>query len=196
MAFIIYNLYILYFHTNLLEKVIFVLDTSKSVIKRLLCSWMSLQLALLHKSFLGTYPAGTWRKYNVASTSMQRHDVASTLRRCYIYVMCLLGIGTENAKIRQPIRIFNVPESACLTSNLLNLHILAATSENVSYSIAPVQSHLSICYPPKENLASLTSHRMPNKDTDQTIQCTSWSVSLLGTDVMVRSYLQIGWVSR
>ena len=36
-------------------------------------------------------PAGTWRKYNVASTSMQRHDVASTLRRRYIYVMCPLG---------------------------------------------------------------------------------------------------------
>ena len=36
-------------------------------------------------------PAGTWRKYNVASTSMQRHDVASTLRRRYIYVMCLPG---------------------------------------------------------------------------------------------------------
>ena len=34
-------------------------------------------------------PAGTWRKYNVASTSM--HDVASTLRRRYIYVMCLPG---------------------------------------------------------------------------------------------------------
>ena len=33
-------------------------------------------------------PAGTWRKYNVASTSMQRHDVASTLRRRCIYVMC------------------------------------------------------------------------------------------------------------
>ena len=31
------------------------------------------------------------RKYNVASTSMQRHDVASTLRRRYIYVMCLPG---------------------------------------------------------------------------------------------------------
>ena len=30
-------------------------------------------------------PAGTWRKYNVASTSMQRHDVASTLRRRCIY---------------------------------------------------------------------------------------------------------------
>ena len=27
-----------------------------------------------------------WRKYNVASTSMQLHDVASTLRRRYIYV--------------------------------------------------------------------------------------------------------------
>ena len=37
-------------------------------------------------------PAGTWRKYNVASTSMQRHDVASTLRRRYIYVMCPLGV--------------------------------------------------------------------------------------------------------
>ena len=24
-------------------------------------------------------PAGTWRKYNVASTSMQRHDVEATL---------------------------------------------------------------------------------------------------------------------
>ena len=38
-------------------------------------------------------PVGTWRKYNVASTSMQRHDVASTLRRRYIYVMCLPGNG-------------------------------------------------------------------------------------------------------
>ena len=36
-------------------------------------------------------PAGTWRKYNVASTSMQCHDVASMLRRRYIYVMCPLG---------------------------------------------------------------------------------------------------------
>ena len=33
-----------------------------------------------------------WRKYNVASTSMQRHDVASTLWRRYMYVMCLPGI--------------------------------------------------------------------------------------------------------
>ena len=43
-----------------------------------------------HKPF-DSDPAGTWRKYNVASTSMQRHDVASTLRRRYIYVMCPLG---------------------------------------------------------------------------------------------------------
>ena len=41
-----------------------------------------------------TNPAGTWCKYNVASTSMQRHDVASTLRRRYIYVMCLPGRDT------------------------------------------------------------------------------------------------------
>ena len=36
-------------------------------------------------------PAGTWRLYNVGSTSMQRHDVASTLRRRCINVLCLLG---------------------------------------------------------------------------------------------------------
>ena len=37
------------------------------------------------------YPADTLRLYNVASTSMQRHDVASTLRRRCINVMCPLG---------------------------------------------------------------------------------------------------------
>ena len=36
-------------------------------------------------------PADTWRLYNVDSTSMQRHDVASTLRRRCINVMCPLG---------------------------------------------------------------------------------------------------------
>ena len=47
-------------------------------------------ILLIELSFLNaSFPAGTWRKYNVASTSMQRHDVASTLRRRYIYVMCL-----------------------------------------------------------------------------------------------------------
>ena len=35
--------------------------------------------------------AGTWGLYNVGSTSMQRHDVASTLRRRCINVMCPLG---------------------------------------------------------------------------------------------------------
>ena len=36
-------------------------------------------------------PAGTWRLYNVGSTSMQSHDVASTLRRRCINVMYLLA---------------------------------------------------------------------------------------------------------
>ena len=36
-------------------------------------------------------PAGKWRLYNVASTSMQRHDVASTLIRRYLNVACPLG---------------------------------------------------------------------------------------------------------
>ena len=31
------------------------------------------------------------RLYNVLSTSMQRHDVASTLRRRCVNVMCALG---------------------------------------------------------------------------------------------------------
>ena len=38
-----------------------------------------------------TPPEGTWRSYNVGSTSMQRHDVASPLRRRCINVMCPLG---------------------------------------------------------------------------------------------------------
>ena len=37
------------------------------------------------------FPANTWRLYNVGSTSMQRHDVASTLRRHCINVICPLG---------------------------------------------------------------------------------------------------------
>ena len=36
-------------------------------------------------------PAGTQRWDNVASTSMRRHDVTSTLMRRCIYVLCLLG---------------------------------------------------------------------------------------------------------
>ena len=50
-------------------------------------------------------PAGTWRSYNVASTSMQRHDVASTLRQRCINVMCPLG------RIWQIVlmQVFNVP---------------------------------------------------------------------------------------
>ena len=45
-------------------------------------------------------PAGTWRKYNVTSTSMQRRDVASTLRRRYIYVMCPLGGQEKSNRIK------------------------------------------------------------------------------------------------
>ena len=41
--------------------------------------------------FCITNPAGTWRLYNVVSTSMQRHDVASTLGLRCIDVVCLLG---------------------------------------------------------------------------------------------------------
>ena len=56
------------------------------------CSFRTRQVLNVKRGFVTPYPAGTWRKYNVASTSMQRHDVASTLRRRYIYVMYPLGI--------------------------------------------------------------------------------------------------------
>ena len=36
-------------------------------------------------------PAGTWHLYNVGSTSMQRYEVASTLKQRCINIMCLLG---------------------------------------------------------------------------------------------------------
>ena len=39
------------------------------------------------------------RTHDVNITSMQRHDVASTLRRRYIYVMCLPGGGFESATV-------------------------------------------------------------------------------------------------
>ena len=52
----------------------------------------------------GNYnPAGTWRLYNVGSTSMQRHDVASTLSRRCINVMCLLGSMVASLKSYLPI---------------------------------------------------------------------------------------------
>ena len=38
--------------------------------------------------FIDWCPAGTWRLYNVGLTSIQRHDVASTLRRLCFNVMC------------------------------------------------------------------------------------------------------------
>ena len=53
---------------------------------RHICAWLG-PIYL----FQNTNPEGTWRLYNVVSTSMQRHDVASTLRRHCIDVMCLLG---------------------------------------------------------------------------------------------------------
>ena len=56
-----------------------------------LYAFTSIFVSVINRQTYRQYPAGTWRKYNVASTSMQRHDVASTLKRRYIYVMCLLG---------------------------------------------------------------------------------------------------------
>ena len=49
-----------------------------------------------------TYPAGTWRLYNVVSTSMQRHDVASTLMRRYLNVSCLPGYIDSECQTGQP----------------------------------------------------------------------------------------------
>ena len=53
------------------------------------------------------YPAGTWRLYNVGSTSMQRHDVASTLRRHCINVMCPLGKVRGIVKVYSQVRVIH-----------------------------------------------------------------------------------------
>ena len=63
---------------------------------------------------LELYPADTWRLYNVASTSMQRHDVASTLRRRCINVMCSLGRGELHTQDTTIYTLSN--ESTCTSS--------------------------------------------------------------------------------
>ena len=68
---------------------LFYLNTKK--IEKLFFSFFSFFFFFNYMRAIDEIPAGTWRKYNVASTSMQRHDVASTLRRRCIYVMCLPG---------------------------------------------------------------------------------------------------------
>ena len=70
-------------------------------------------------------PAGTWRVYNVALTSMQRHDVVSTLIRHYFNVVCLLGSYLD-FKIADYMLHFRQKVSS------LCFHTLAKTSEIVT----------------------------------------------------------------
>ena len=58
-------------------------------------------------------PVDTWRLYNVASTSMQRHDVASTLRRRCINVMCPLGVLRDCGISGASSHIFCVSKKRC-----------------------------------------------------------------------------------
>ena len=61
-------------------------------------------------------------KYNVASTSM-RHDVASTLRRRYIYVMCLPGRDVETEGSIEFIRGFHIFYSKQISYVLGDFHL-------------------------------------------------------------------------
>ena len=45
------------------------------------------------RRMLAEYQAGTWRSYNVALMSMQRHDIALILMWHCINTLCLLGIN-------------------------------------------------------------------------------------------------------
>ena len=63
-----------------------------------------------------------WRKYNVASTSMQRHDVASTLRRGYDVASTLRrGYDVASTLRRRYIYVVNItsPQRRC---NVMTLH--------------------------------------------------------------------------
>ena len=67
--------------------------------------------------------------YNVASTSIQRHDVASTLRRRCINVMCPLGIFSPQSKLNSS----NTSGSFTLTNSysfLSPFEILPIAQEN------------------------------------------------------------------
>ena len=65
------------------------LVTSSDTLLNSLTLWLSQYIAHGIKFDRMSIPAGTWRLYNVVSTSMQRHDVASTLRRRCIDVICM-----------------------------------------------------------------------------------------------------------
>ena len=56
--------------------------------------------------YMNLFQAGTWRLHNVVSTSMQRHDFASTLRRRCIDVMCLLGKASDEINQWQILAFF------------------------------------------------------------------------------------------
>ena len=64
-------------------------------------------LSCPHADYVDHHPAGTCRRGNVVSTSMQRHDVPSTLMRRCINAMCLLGKLSTEADRFSNSEIFN-----------------------------------------------------------------------------------------
>ena len=82
------------FRSSVTAKVVFVRALVVSYVYFSHCLFL-ISFSCLGKAVPHDYfPTDTRRLYNVASTSMQRHDVASTLRRRCVNVVCLLGIFT------------------------------------------------------------------------------------------------------
>ena len=70
------------------------ISSGAKILFKIITSFIIISVDMCKSSWLHLFPVGTWHLYNVGSTSMQRHDVASTFRRRCINVMCPLGFVT------------------------------------------------------------------------------------------------------
>ena len=133
-------------------------------------------------------PADTWRLYSVASTSMQCHDVASTLRRRCINVMCPLGsslptpcqmsYSLPNTMFKETTTIDQIAwqiqflRRAEMTGKLEPQHVktynrIFAPNENSNQPAhRAVWSESS--FSAWRNFASLAFQNAPSEDSDQT----------------------------
>ena len=90
-------------------------------------------------------PAGTRRLYNVGSTSMQRHDVASTLKRRCIYVICPLGLLYRKCAVKRSEalslpckRVLMIVRSDCTNAEVALNKVIFQTYEGESISNQPI----------------------------------------------------------
>ena len=95
------------------------------------------------RNFWRHIPADTWRLYNVATTSMQ-HDVASTLRRRCINVVCLLGCYMLIIKISKDQFVCTLSAHSVYWRRIFNLSMKNLLRSICHNQIMPVINQLSV----------------------------------------------------